>query len=350
MAPAVARRCVALGVAIGLLTAACGGGRAHTTVTVATTSSTTTAVLTPLPGLAVATTTTTALPQRPATSTTSPAKATGVGTVMLDLVDPSRPTVQNGRRLSATRHLPTIVRYPAVGPTGAAELANGTPAHGPWPLVIFAHGYNVTPATYGHLLHAWAAAGFVVAAPAFPLETAGGPLDENDLNNEPRDVSFVISSILARAQASSGTLAGLISPNRIAMTGHSDGAEVALAVGYVHGDPRVGPIISMSAQGILGGPHPDPRHPLLVVQGTRDTINPPARGDAVYAAAGAPRFELHLLGGGHLPPIADDTPWRPIVETVGVDFLRAYLGGPGGPGRLSTDANHPGVTSLSADP
>ncbi len=276
---------------------------------------------------------------------------TGVGTILLDVVDPTRPTVQHGRTLSPSRHLPTLVRYPAVGPAGGAEVAGAPAAHGSWPLVIFAHGYNVTPATYSHLLHAWADAGFVVAAPAFPLETAGGPLDENDLDNEPADISVVITAVLARSAAATGPLAHLVAPSHIAVTGHSDGAEAALAAAYVHGDHRIGPVISMSAQGILGGPHPDPAHPLLVVQGTADTINPPARGDAVYAAAGRPRFELHLLGGGHLPPIADATPWRPIVDQVTTAFLRRYLSvGSAAVATLMADGDRPQLSTLTADP
>src|SRR5690242_18539158 len=76
----------------------------------------------------------------------------------------------DGRRVP--RSLDTVVRYPAVG--------------GPYPLIVFAHGYALTPATYRRLLLAWTAAGYVVAAPAFPLEkadAAGGP-DESDLVNE----------------------------------------------------------------------------------------------------------------------------------------------------------------------
>jgi len=263
---------------------------------------------------------------------------------MIEVVDPTRPTVDHGRTLSTSRHLPTIIRYPAVGPVGAQETSGAPVASGSWPLVIFAHGYNVTPATYAHLLHAWAAAGFVVAAPAFPLETAGGPLDENDLNNEPADISVVITGVLR------SVVAGHIQASHIAVTGHSDGAEAALGAGFVSGDTRIGPVISMAAQGVDGMPHHNPAHPLLVVQGTNDTINPPARSDGVYAAAGPPRFYLHLLGGGHLPPVADATPWRPIVEQVSIDFLRRYLGGSVSVSALTSDATHAGLSSFDADP
>jgi fermentation-respiration switch protein FrsA (DUF1100 family) len=240
-----------------------------------------------------------------------------------------------------------------MGAASAAEVPGAVPARGPWPLVVFAHGYNVTPDTYHHLLHAWAAAGFVVAAPAFPLEARGGPLDENDLAHEPADISMVINAVLARTAAASGPLSDLIDASHIAVAGHSDGAEAALPVGFSpRADQRVGPIISMAAEGVLGGPHPDGRHPLLVIQGTQDTIVPPNRSDKIYAEAGTPRYYLRLLGAGHLPPIADDNSWRPIVEQVTIDFLRRSLGGGNGvtAATLQSAGNHPGLSTLAADP
>ena len=47
------------------------------------------------------------------------------------------------------RPLETVVRYPATG--------------GPYPLIVFGHGYALTPGTYSRLLQAWARAGYVVA-------------------------------------------------------------------------------------------------------------------------------------------------------------------------------------------
>jgi dienelactone hydrolase len=339
-------RPLALTVVAGLGGLACSSGQHHASTPVsAAAPKSTLASLAPIP-TAVAPPVTAIVTDRRAPTPAAPAAPTGVGTVLVDVVDPSRPTVQGGRRLSSSRHLPTVVRYPATGTPPGAEIAGARPATGRWPLVVFAHGYNVTPATYSHLLHTWAAAGFVVAAPSFPLETAGGPLDENDLSNEPQDIVVVITAVIARSEAITGPLAGRVRPGPVAVSGHSDGAEAALAAAYHAADSRIGPVISMAAQGILGGPRPDARYPLLVVQGTADTVNPPARGDAVYAMGGRPKWELHLLGGGHLPPIADPTPWRPIVEQVSIDFLR----GGASTAALAHDAAHPGVTSLSADP
>src|SRR5690348_7471133 len=134
-----------------------------------------------------------------------------VGEVTERFVDRSR-TVRFPGRPAQPRPLVTVIRYPA----GAA---------GPFPLVIFGHGFAVTPATYSRLLSAWASAGYVVAAPVFPLENAhapGGP-NEADLVNQPRDMSVVISRMLALNADPHSRFAGLIEPHRIAVAGQSDG-------------------------------------------------------------------------------------------------------------------------------
>jgi alpha-beta hydrolase superfamily lysophospholipase len=310
----------------------------------------------PPPTLAATTTTTTEPPTTTAPTTTTAAAPAGrpprpyaVGTTGLDLTDSSRPADS-----APSRHLPTVIFYPAVGTNPAPETPNAQPLYRSWPLVVFAHGYNVTPLTYHDLLHHLAQSGFVVAAPSFPLETEGGPLDENDLRNEPADMRFVITHVLAASSAASGVLSGMVDPARIAVVGHSDGGEAALAVGFLAGDEdnRIGPIVAMAAQAILNGDHVSAAavaHPLLVVQGTADTINPPARGDQVYASAPSPKAYLRLLGAGHLPPVADDNQWRPIVEATIVDWLDAWFGPPnsvGAAGRMGHDANIPGTSSI----
>ena len=157
-----------------------------------------------------------------------------VGKEQLTFVDHTR-TVSVPGQPPGPRTLTTVIRYPAQGPAGRVDVADAPPdrAAGPFPLIIFGHGFAVTPATYFRLLRAWARAGYVVAAPVFPLENAhapGGP-DESDLVNQPRDMSVAISGMLAANRAAGTLLRGMITPQRIAVSGQSDGGETALAVG-----------------------------------------------------------------------------------------------------------------------
>jgi dienelactone hydrolase len=310
-----------------------------TTVAPATTTAPTTTVPALRPG------TTTTVTSAPAAQ---PPRPYAVGWTNLDLTDPSRPTGS-----AAGRHLPTLVFYPATGSNPATETQTAPGLYHSWPLVIFAEGYNTTPLTYHDLIHHLASSGFVVAAPSFPLETAGGTLNESDLSNEPQDIKFVITQLLA-AGSGFGVLNGMIDPSRVALVGHSDGGEAVLGEAYDPGiaDPRVGPVVAMSASGVLSaGKVPvTPKHDLLVVEGTADTINPPAQATALFQVAPSPKAYLQLLGAGHLPPMVDPNQWRPVVEATIVDWLDAWLGGPyqaSAAGRLGHDADIPGTSQIS---
>jgi len=282
-----------------------------------------------------------------------------VGVRVVRLVDTGR-TITLPDGTSEPRILITEVRYPALGAPGAAEMPNAPAAHagGPFPLVIFGHGYAVTPALYARLLHAWAQAGYVVAAPVFPLENAdapGGP-GESDLVNQPADMRFVISRMLAASNASSGPLAGLIDPAQIAVTGQSDGGDTALAVAYdgSYRDPRVGAAIILSgaeipALGSFTFPRAGP--PLLATQGSADTINPPSATNAFFETAPPPKYLLSLLGAEHLPPYSDQQPQLTIVERVTIAFLDAYLKHrPSALQRLGPLGNVSGTATIKADP
>jgi dienelactone hydrolase len=279
-----------------------------------------------------------------------------VGIEQVTFVDRSR-TVSLPGRSPQPRTLTTIVRYPAQGPAGGLDLRNAAPARGggPFPLIVFGHGFAVTPAIYYRLLRAWAQAGYVVAAPVFPLENAhapGGP-DESDLVNQPRDMSVVISGMLAAARAGSGRLAGLIDPQRVAVSGQSDGGETALAVAYdrFYRDTRVRAAAILSGAQIPGAGTLLPGPPLLAVQGTADTVNNPRNTDAFFAVAHRPKYLLHLIGASHLPPYTGEEPQLAIVERVSTAFFDRYLkGARDGLARMTRAGRRPGVASLQARP
>jgi len=262
-----------------------------------------------------------------------PSSTFAVGLRVLQLVDRSRMIrLKDGR--SEPRTLVTYVRYPALGAPGETDVPDAAPASAgePYPLVVFAHGFAVTPRIYTHLLQSWARAGYVVAAPVFPLGNAdapGGP-DEGDVINQPSDMSFVISSLVSLNSPSTGPLADLIDPRQIAVAGHSDGGEAALAVAYSRRfhDPRVSAAMILSGaemSGVGGYSFSQRGPPLLAVQGTADTFNEPKYTNAYFKLARPPKFLLSLLGAGHLPPYSYQQPQLAIVERVTTAFLDAYL-------------------------
>jgi dienelactone hydrolase len=278
---------------------------------------------------------------------------------VLRLLDRSR-TVRLKGGSSEPRTLVTYVRYPALGAPGQTDVPNAAPAGagGPYPLVVFGHGFAVTPRLYAGLLQSWARAGYVVAAPVFPLGNAdapGGP-DEADVINQPSDMSFVISSLLSLSRSGPGPLAGLLDPAQIAVAGHSDGGETALAVAYSRRfhDPRVSAAVILSGaemSGVGGYGFTQGSPSLLAAQGTADIFNEPKYTDAYFKLAQRPKFLLRLLGAGHLPPYTHQQPQLEIVKHVTIAFLDRYLKHePWGLRRLASLGGVTGTSALLAEP
>ncbi len=139
-----------------------------------------------------------------------------------------------------------LLWYPAVNPTGAEEnITYGAPisghalqdaaldlADGPYPLVIFAHGMNGTPAEASYLTEHLASHGFVVMAMAF-ADNMAQPMEMLPLSvyiMRPRDVSWLID-YAETLNATEGDFAGMILIDRVAITGHSFGGYTTLVAG-----------------------------------------------------------------------------------------------------------------------
>lgn len=251
----------------------------------------------------------------------------------MHLVDTSRPTIGRAGLISLNRALTTQLWVP-VGP-------------GRWPLVVFAPGFRVGVAPYRALLEAWASHGYVVAAVEFPLTdaaVAGPNLDENDIVNQPADLRFVTDALIGPTSP----VAQRIDPFCVAVAGHSDGAETALAASIQPappGQPAYRAVIVISARP-LGGVTTTSNPPLLVIQGDADSINSPSRGYRTWQNAAPPKDLEVLHGAGHLQSLEPGSQWLPVIERVSDAFLDTYLLGDGSPTAITQAGDDPPLAAI----
>ena len=278
-----------------------------------------------------------------------------VGVRDYTFVDKSRPTkAHNGQPAQPTRTLPTRLWYPAKGAPGGPDVQNAKAdlAHGPYPLVVFSHGFGANGPAYGFFIRQWTEAGYVVAAPTFPLThagTPGGP-DVSDYNQQPADVSFVITKLLNKNAKPTSAIHGVIDPNEIAASGHSLGAVTTLGVTYSNGccrDLRIKAALPFAGIELPfgDGSYQFPPVPMLYAHGTADGTLNYSNGQKIYADASPPKWFVTLIGGGHTNIFVDK--WGPVLNASAIDFMDFYLkGDASGRDRLINDSQVPGVASL----
>jgi len=284
----------------------------------------------------------------PPVTSTSGTSQLAAGVRYETLVDSSRPTPANG---SVPGHpgrvLKTTIFYPAQGRAGPAPINDAPPDRksAPYPLIVFAHGFGSSVSAYQALLERWAEAGYVVAAPLFPLtsdSTIGSP-DLADFANQPADLSFVITQVLQESAHSGGLLSGLVNPHRIGAAGHSLGGVtiLGLVANTCCHDARVTAAVVMSGDPIsfpTGVVHFSAAPPLLLVHGNADQVVPYVSSIDAFNSAMAPKGLLTIEGGDHGSPVRQNGKAFASVVRTTVGFFDRYL-----------KAQSGGVTDLASD-
>ena len=186
-------------------------------------------------------------------------------------------------------------------------------AEGPFPLVVFSHGFACYRESYSGLTDHWASHGYVVVQPEHPdcptSPVRFSPREATRLHYiRISDVERVLDALFAPGEEIPG-LTGNIDYGRRVMAGHSFGAMIAQIIwGQPLKDPKSSESVSYAldfdAAIIMSGPGPMPqmadgaftgmRGPMLVSGGTRDTRNV---GDGVIFP-----WEWRLLSYEQSPP------------------------------------------------
>jgi dienelactone hydrolase len=251
----------------------------------------------------------------------------GVGSKWITFNEPAY-TVDGS--VIASRRLLTQIRYPL------AASNTSRPAKGPFPMIVFAPGFMQCGAPYSKLLRFWATAGYVVVVVNFPnSDCLVADPTENDMLNQPRDMSYVITRMLRLSRAKHGLFAGLLNPKQISIAGQSDGGDTvaAVAANTCCTDRRVKAVAveSGSEWPQMRGRYFTKRFtkhptPILFSQGSADTINPAGCSVTLYHADRAKaNFYLELFGASHTGPYWGTNGYERIVARVTLAFFDRYV-------------------------
>lgn len=271
-------------------------------------------------------------PTEPSPADAVPIGTFAVGRTELDLVDRSRPTAAHGGRPELDhRPLPTTVWYPAVadGPATA-------PIDGAAPLIVFGHGSTRLGEHHETTLRAWASAGYVIAAPAFPLSKEGTPggTDYGGIAEQAGDVSFVIDQVLDGAAEVAGVPIPL--DGAVGVGGQSFGAITAIGVATnaATADPRISAFTAFAGMWFdLGSgdevaPSAENVHGLFV-HGDADPTVPYDGAVRAQELLGDRTRVLTIPGGGHDDGFFDgvDDPLSRVVTESTLAFYDRWLKG-----------------------
>jgi len=225
---------------------------------------------------------------------------------------------------------------------------------GPFPLLLFAPGFLQCPGAYSHLLQAWASAGYVVAAVNFPRTNChlGTEAYEADLVNQPKDMSYVLTRLLALSARPGNSISGLLDPHEVGAAGQSDGGDTvaALAANTCCTDRRLKAVAVLSGAEwppMPGRYFPGGAPPMLFTQGSADEINPPWASLQLYRANdGSARYYLDLFDASHLIPYEGTNPVERLTARVTLAFFDRYVLGQ--PDALETMTREGNVTGTAA--
>jgi predicted dienelactone hydrolase len=182
-----------------------------------------------------------------------------------------------------------------------AAYADAAPAteDGPYPVVLFSHGFAGFPEQSADLTTHLASWGFVVAAPDHVERSLSGMLGTAAQGVEPREDAEVLAATLDLIEADSARagspLAELVDLDNVAVTGHSAGAGAAYEL--AGSDDRIDSFIGYSVGRAEG---PAPEIPGMVMLGTADGVIPADATREVYDGMTSPKYLVEIAGAGHL--------------------------------------------------
>jgi predicted esterase len=210
-----------------------------------------------------------------------------------------------------TRPLPTTVWYPV-------------PLTGRHPIVLFSHGLGGRPQQFAPIAATWVAAGFVVAAPAYPHTNSRVRVDRRDIRHQPADAAYVLRQVRALDTAPGDPLRGHLAVDDVAAIGFSAGGTTTLGLFTAGHDPWLRAAVSIAGRRPVT-PFGGPAVPMLFVHGDRDPVVPIAAGRAAYRAVPWPKRFVTIAGEGHGQYLNPGDPGYSRASTLILQFLRTTM-------------------------
>lgn len=248
------------------------------------------------------------------------------------------------------------VQYPVPAATGADPAVDD----GPYPLVLFSHGFAGFPEQSVDLTTHLASWGYVVAAPEHVERSLGGLLGTSaqgvTTSTDPEVLSATLDLVTEANGEAGSPLEGLVDVEHVAVTGHSAGAGATYRTAAT--DDRIDAFVAYSL-GSGGEENPlgdAPTVPGMVMAGTDDETIPVSATEEAYATLDEPRYLVEIAGSGHLVFSdlcrigAEQGGLVGIVEQIGLpipeNLLRLASDGCG-PDALPVDEAFPAIDGLT---
>jgi dienelactone hydrolase len=167
---------------------------------------------------------------------------------------------------------------------------------GPYPVVLFSHGFGGERLYYSNLLAGMASWGYVVVSADY-LERglAAQALGLKSTPTAPFDRTIMLSSLTAVETASQDAtvLHGIVDPSKVAAVGHSAGGGTAF---NALDDPRVATAIGWAPVAPAGAPSDKP---VMLIGAEGDLAVLPRTVAHEFAAFPGPRSLVEISGEGH---------------------------------------------------
>lgn len=223
---------------------------------------------------------------------------------------------------------------------------------GPWPLIIFSHGFGGCAIQSSFLTSYLAENGYIVAAPdhtdaacdkyggrlaqgaagtkGWPERPFRNPEKWDDTTEADRkdDVLFTLSSLLDDRK-----YAPFIDQERMGLMGHSLGGYTVLGLAgawpswkdirfkaVLAFSPFITPYVSHQTLGKIAVP-------VMYQGGTKDVAVTPVLKKSAYAATPLPTYFIELDGAGHFAWTQLDKEYQAVIQRTSLDYFNKYLKG-----------------------